>query len=395
MSKRRFNIAEILESVDSIVTTKKYNNYNKKKIIDKYRQFSNKKIDMIFNRDTEKIIIDAENSQDNKKNNNISIESTFENYKKTLILDNEFIEGNENVTEENYLEEKIFSLEEKVLDENSTEETHLEEKVFPLKKEHTKGGDLAEGKQKNFIDASEELKEENLKQKEKIKDLNILLDSFISQKRYTELDDKIKLYQEDNAILRKKIFDLSDKETALRLQLTDLEISENYEKGKNKQFEQSSILKSENTNSLNEEILTLKKKNEYSENELIKIKDDKEFSKRNNDEKLKFYREENAKIIIDKNEILRKLENTKDQLSANENNKHELRLALDNLNQILVSSNIETRTFSSKSENSSPEYNTENPVKRNNERKEKIYKKSKTKLDDASLDYLIKEIFSK
>ena len=147
MSKRRFNIAEILESVDSIVTTKKYNNYNKKKIIDKYRQFSNKKIDMIFNRDTEKIIIDAENSQDNKKNNNISIESTFENYKKTLILDNEFIEGNENVTEENYLEEKIFSLEEKVLDENSTEETHLEEKVFPLKKEHTKGGDLAEGKQ--------------------------------------------------------------------------------------------------------------------------------------------------------------------------------------------------------------------------------------------------------
>jgi len=63
------------------------------------------------------------------------------------------------------------------------------------------------------------------------------------------------------------------------------------------------------------------------------------------DQKIKFYREENAKIIIDKSDIQKKFEITKTQLLVNEQNKTKLKLALDNLNQILSSSNIETRAF--------------------------------------------------
>ena len=53
-----------------------------------------------------------------------------------------------------------------------------------------------------------------------IKDLNTLLDNFKEKDMYSDLYNKIKLYQEDNAILRKKIFKLLETETNLRLQLS-------------------------------------------------------------------------------------------------------------------------------------------------------------------------------
>ena len=44
------------------------------------------------------------------------------------------------------------------------------------------------------------------------------------------------------------------------------------------------------------------------------------------------------------------MEIAKNQLFVNEKNKIELKLALENLNQILASSNIETRTFNNENE---------------------------------------------
>jgi len=128
--------------------------------------------------------------------------------------------------------------------------------------------------------------------------------------------------------------------------LTESQIDENSEKIKNKKHKQPFVLSNDNINILSEEILALKKKNVYLENELTRIKGNQDSSSKNNDEKLKFYREEYARVIIDKSEILRKLENTKQKLSMNEKNKHELRLALDNLNRIIESTDIETTTFS-------------------------------------------------
>ena len=73
MENKNFNITEILESVDSIVG-------NKKKIVETKKQFDIKKFDTTFNKETEKIIIDAEKAQDDRKLNNKSSE--------VLILNN-------------------------------------------------------------------------------------------------------------------------------------------------------------------------------------------------------------------------------------------------------------------------------------------------------------------
>jgi predicted nucleic acid-binding Zn-ribbon protein len=56
------------------------------------------------------------------------------------------------------------------------------------------------------------------------------LDKFKNQERYSDLDKTIKLYQRDNAILRKKIFKLEDIETALRLKMTDVSHDKNNKK---------------------------------------------------------------------------------------------------------------------------------------------------------------------
>ena len=49
---------------------------------------------------------------------------------------------------------------------------------------------------------------------------------------YSDLYNKIKLYQEDNAILRKKIFNLLETETNLRLQLSEMALSKQVDEKK-------------------------------------------------------------------------------------------------------------------------------------------------------------------
>jgi CRISPR/Cas system-associated exonuclease Cas4 (RecB family) len=154
------------------------------------------------------------------------------------------------------------------------------------------------------------LKNSNTQQDEKIKDLNILLNKFKSQERYSDLNKVITLYQKDNAVLRKKILRLEDVETSLRFQLTEAHYDNNTKK------------------TPSEKIENLKKDKDANFNDI--------------ENKIQFYREENARIIIDRSEIQKKLENAKSRLLINEQNKRELKLALDKLNQILESSNIQT-----------------------------------------------------
>ena len=72
---KNFNIGQILESVDVIVTGNSYTKQNKNKIINRYKSFINKKINMADNPETEKIINDAENSLDKKEDQGIEINS--------------------------------------------------------------------------------------------------------------------------------------------------------------------------------------------------------------------------------------------------------------------------------------------------------------------------------
>ena len=308
---RNFKVAEILKSVDSIVSDNNYIAYDKKTIFNRYTRFTNQKINMSNLPETEKIIIQAEKS--------------LKNPNEVLVLKNEYVE--KLVLKNEYVEKLVLKdalVEDHLKEENDSNETSEEISI----QEENNLKDL----ENNFVYMNEKLKSLTTKQDEKIKDLNILLDKFISQERYKDLDKKIKLYQDDNSTLRQKILSLSDVESKLRLQMAGLSLNNKTEEEKIKQSTQT---ESEVIKKLNIIIEELLQKNTQSTDI---------------DQKIKFYREENAKIIVDKSEIERKLENTKSQLAMNENNKKEIKIALNNLNKILAASNIESSTFINKLE---------------------------------------------
>ena len=173
---KNFNINEILESIDVIID----DNKNKK---------ISKKIDISNNPKTEKIISDAEKSLDLKVK------------EVPLVLKKEFIKTKEK--ENHNLTENIIEV------ENNLEEL-----------------------KNNYALENQILKTKNLEYEEEIKDLNTLLDNFKEKDMYSDLYNKIKLYQVDNAILRKKIFKLLETETNLRLQLSEVTLRNQIDKEK-------------------------------------------------------------------------------------------------------------------------------------------------------------------
>jgi len=350
--KRNFNVAEILKSVDVIVTDNKYEAYDKNKIINRYKRFANKNIDMSDNPKTEKIIFDAETSIQQKAERDLIKEENLELARKrelrNLENNSDIIEpsplvlntatsSNSDLSKPLILEKEYIEVE-KNLEDNDLTENILEEESNPKELEN------------NYIHENELLKSENIKQEEVIKDLNTLLYNFKKQRVYSDLYKKIKLYQEDNAILRKKIFALSKTETHLRLQLSELTLDKQVNENKAQKFEESDEIEKKEIKKLNIQIENLSQKNNQLQSELLSFKNDKEKQSTNIDQKIKFYREEYAKVIVDKSDIQRKLEISKNQLLVNEKNKIELKLALENLNQILTSSNIETRAFGNENE---------------------------------------------
>ena len=204
--KRDFNMTEILESIDILVDGNLDKANDKNKIISNYKEFTNTNIDMSVNPKTEKIIIDAEKSLKNR----VSETNNKKTKQSTLILNGK-PSSNLDLSEPLILE-KYFIEEENSLVDEDLEEIIIDEENNIKELEN------------NYIYESKMLKSENIKQQEKIKDLNILLDDFNKQKRYSDLNDKINLYQEDNTTLRKKLFKLNELETRLRLQLAELKM---------------------------------------------------------------------------------------------------------------------------------------------------------------------------
>jgi hypothetical protein len=338
MKNKGFNIAEILESVDSIVSNEGYNNYYKRKIIGTNKQFANKKIDMTFNRDAEKIIIDAEKVQDGKK--------LDRKYSEPLILNNQ---KKDDVFKEPLIlnhskEEETPSIKKNTLSPNFEKPLILLNEYKEKSAEYIEENDLDELEdennikelENNFVHGIQKLKSRNIQQDEKIKDLNILLEKFKSEKRYLDLEKVIKLYQDDNAILRKKIFRLEDTEASLRLNLVEVNQDASIKKVSSNQIENEELKK------LNNQVSSLVEKNKSLESAIENLKKDKDTNFKDIENKIEFYREEHAKIIIDRSEVQKKLENVKNQLLINDQNKQELKLTLDKLNQILASSNIKT-----------------------------------------------------
>ena len=409
--RRNFNIAQILESVDIMISDNVHKAHDKNKISNRHKRFINKNISMPINPKTEKIITDAEKSIQQSDFKTDSIEKIddqnygsvgpdkfeIDSIKKTDIKNKEEINFSEadsvqTLAPDNRLDPLILNNELIEEEEEFKEDDKLINRENNLRKLEEENN--LESLENNFVYINNKLKTENIKIEEKIKDQNILLDKFLSKERYTDLDKKIKLYQEDNAALRKKILKLSDHETALRLQLSDLSLDHQTRVDQNETLQLSTEVEveKEDIKILNIKIEDLLQKNNQLETELSELKKARETQSMDVDQKIKFYREENAKIIVDKSDIERKLENTKNQLSINENNKKELKVALDNLNQILGESNIDSSTFINKIEEQTD--NTNTIIDKNTSKKyQKL--KSKSILNDESLDLLIKEIFKK
>jgi hypothetical protein len=174
--KRNFNIDEILKSVDEIADD------NMHKVI------GHKKISTSNNPKAEKIISDAE--------------KTLQKVTQTLL-----------VLKEEFIENEI--LEEKILSENVV---GVENSLKEMENKYAYENELLENK--------------NIKQEEAIKDLNALLNNFKEKDMYSDLYNKIKLYQEDNAVLRKKIFTLLETETNLRSQLSEMALNKQVDEKK-------------------------------------------------------------------------------------------------------------------------------------------------------------------
>ena len=377
--KRNFKVSEILESVDSIVSDNNYTAYDNKKIIDRYKKFLEKNIDMAKNPDNEKIIFDAEKSLIDKKSDTITNDPINQKNENVLVLKNEI--KNERIGEENN-SKNILVLKDEFIDQSNIKENNslgenykeilfLEDELIDEKENSLKK------LEDNYIYINKKFKYLNTKQEEKIKDLNILLEKFTSKERYINLDKKIKLYQEDNAALRNKILNLSDNESKLRLNLSNLYLEKNTNSNESDGTDQEEIKK------LNTQIENLLQKNNELKTEILILRKNKPRESTDVNQKINFYREEHAKIILDKSDIERKLENTKNQLSANENNKQKLKLALDNLNKILAESNIESSTFINKIEF--------DKIEPSEDKKEKNYEKRKSKPNEGGLGFLLND----
>ena len=201
--KRNFKSAEILQSVDILLSDKKYSGYDKNRIGDNYKNFKTENVKMkddIFQKygvetpksDDKELDNQDHNSNDEKINDYIS---------EKIILDAEKSLKNKKMGRQ-YI--KPLVLKNLGEEKKSLEKTYKE--VLVLKEEFVEEDD---NEKNNYLYINEKLRSQNIEQDEKIKDLNILINKFNSDERFSDLNKKIKLYQQDNAALRKKIFTLS------------------------------------------------------------------------------------------------------------------------------------------------------------------------------------------
>ena len=359
---KNFSVAEILESIDLVINDNRHNSYGVKKDLDSSKKFNhNKIIKMIdIKKKMQAVAAEKESILNKIKLNEKNLENK-KNYNFSNLDSSQTLKLNKEI-------EPLILVNELTEEKRKEEPTEDEESII-------KKGDLAkleeendiESLENNFVYLNEKLKVENIKKEEKIKDQEILLEKFLSTQRYIDLDKKIKLFQDDNALLRQKILKLSDNETSLRLKMSDQTLRKIVSENKNEKNEQAT--ESNVIIRLNNKIDELSFKIDQVENKLFVFLKNKESQSMDIGQKIKFYREENAKIIVDKRDIERKLENTKNQLAINENNKKELKVALDNLNRILTDTNIESTTFINKIEEQ--EDNTNSLIDKNITKKPK------------------------
>ena len=156
-----------------------------------------------------------------------------------------------------------------------------------------------------------------------------------------EITTSLLIQDSSISLLNKKVINFKKTEEELRFQIIDLQQDKSILLNKMKEYNESKDYKNKLNNTKDKLKLIYKQvekqKNNFIDftNYLIKIERDSIFFKENYE-----------KLIVENNEIKKRLSISKEQIVAHENNKEDLLLSINQLNEILSKTNVSAKIIS-------------------------------------------------
>ena len=195
---------------------------------------------------------------------------------------------------------------------------------------HLKIKDL-ENSLKNSQDKKEQFLDDNLISKKKQPPLNLEDINVFKQEVVTSL----KIQDASIEILNKKVINFKRVEETLRLQIIDLEQDKTILLNKIKKFDELQIQQND-LNDTKEKLIAIYKQVEKQKMIFLDLKNHSAKIEQNSN----FFKENYEKLIIENNDVKKRLIIAKEQISVHESNKRDLLLSINQLNEISSKSNI-------------------------------------------------------
>ena len=142
-------------------------------------------------------------------------------------------------------------------------------------------------------------------------------------------------------MLNKKIINFKNKEESFHFQIIDLEQDKQLLSNKLKKFDELKVHRN-NTNKIKENLKSIYKQVEKQKKIFIDLKNYSIKADWNSG----FFKENYEKLIVENNEVKKKLIIAKEQIVAHESNKQDLLLSINQLNEILSKTNITAKLSS-------------------------------------------------
>lgn len=195
---------------------------------------------------------------------------------------------------------------------------------------HLKIKDL-ENSLKNSQVKKEQFLDDNLISKKKQPPLNLEDINVFKQEVVTSLE----IQDASIEILNKKVINFKRVEETLRLQIIELEQDKTILLNKIKKFDELKIQQSD-LNDTKEKLIAIYKQVEKQKMIFLDLKNHSAKIEQNSN----FFKENYEKLIIENNDVKKKLIIAKEQISVHESNKRDLLLSINQLNEISSKSNI-------------------------------------------------------
>ena len=184
---------------------------------------------------------------------------------------------------------------------------------------------------KNSQVKKEQFLDDNLISKKKQPPLNLEDINVFKQEVVTSLE----IQDASIEILNKKVINFKRVEETLRLQIIELEQDKTILLNKIKKFDELKIQQSD-LNDTKEKLIAIYKQVEKQKMIFLDLKNHSAKIEQNSN----FFKENYEKLIIENNDVKKKLIIAKEQISVHESNKRDLLLSINQLNEISSKSNI-------------------------------------------------------